>query len=45
MSAVELLWQPHLAELLGGGRRHGFEFVAREDAESGSASPPAARPG
>jgi len=28
MSAVELLWQPHLAELLGSGQRHGFEFGA-----------------
>ena len=26
MSAVELLWQPHLAELVGGGRRHGLAF-------------------
>ena len=26
MSAVELLWQPHLADLVGSGRRHGFEF-------------------
>jgi MFS family permease len=28
MSSVELLWQPQLAELLGGGRGHGFEFGA-----------------
>jgi hypothetical protein len=28
MSAVELLWQPHLADLLGSGRRHGFAFGA-----------------
>ena len=28
MSAVELLWQPHLAEELGGDARHGFEFGA-----------------
>lgn len=28
MSAVELLWQPHLAEELGGGARHGFAFGA-----------------
>ena len=28
MSAVELLWQPHLAALLGGGRHRGFEFGA-----------------
>jgi MFS family permease len=28
MSAVELLWQPHLAGLLGGGRREGFAFGA-----------------
>ena len=28
MSAVELLWQPHLAGELGGGARHGFEFGA-----------------
>jgi MFS family permease len=28
MSAVELLWQPHLAELLGSGRGHGFAFGA-----------------
>ena len=28
MSAVELLWQPHLAEELGGDTRHGFEFGA-----------------
>ena len=26
MSAVELLWQPHFAEQLGGDTRHGFEF-------------------
>jgi MFS family permease len=26
MSAVELLWQPHLADLIGSGRRHGFAF-------------------
>ena len=26
MSAVELLWQPHLEELVGSGRRHGFAF-------------------
>src|SRR5215217_2876666 len=26
MSAVELLWQPHLADLVGSGRRHGFAF-------------------
>src|SRR5215207_7793089 len=26
MSAVELLWQPHLAELVGTDRRHGFAF-------------------
>ncbi|HMJ95524.1 MAG TPA: MFS transporter [Thermoleophilaceae bacterium] len=28
MSAVELLWQPHLAQELGGGARHGFAFGA-----------------
>jgi MFS family permease len=28
MSAAELLWQPHLAELLHGGRSHGFAFGA-----------------
>ena len=28
LSAVELLWQPHLAEQLGGDARHGFEFGA-----------------
>jgi hypothetical protein len=28
MSAVELLWQPHLADLVGGGRHRGFEFGA-----------------
>jgi MFS family permease len=28
MSAVELLWQPHLADLIGSGRRHGFAFGA-----------------
>ena len=28
MSAVELLWQPHLAEMIGGGRGHGFAFGA-----------------
>ncbi len=28
MSAVELLWQPHLAAELGGDTRHGFEFGA-----------------
>jgi MFS family permease len=28
MSAVELLWQPHLADLAGSGRHHGFEFGA-----------------
>ncbi len=28
MSAVELLWQPHLAQELGGGARHGFQFGA-----------------
>jgi MFS family permease len=26
MTAVELLWQPHLADLIGSGRRHGFAF-------------------
>jgi MFS family permease len=26
MSAVELLWQPHLADLIGSGQRHGFAF-------------------
>jgi MFS family permease len=26
MSAVELLWQPHLADLVGSGRGHGFAF-------------------
>ena len=28
MTAVELLWQPHLAEQLGGGDHNGFEFGA-----------------
>jgi MFS transporter len=28
MTAVELLWQPHLAQELGGGARHGFTFGA-----------------
>jgi MFS family permease len=28
LSAVELLWQPHLAEQLGGDAHHGFEFGA-----------------
>ena len=28
MSAVELLWQPHLADLVGSERHHGFEFGA-----------------
>jgi hypothetical protein len=28
MTAVELLWQPHLAGLLGSGRHRGFEFGA-----------------
>jgi MFS family permease len=28
MSAVELLWQPHLAELIGSGEAHGFAFGA-----------------
>ena len=28
MSSVELLWQPHLADLLGSGRGHGFAFGA-----------------
>ncbi len=28
MSAVELLWQPHFAQEVGGGARHGFEFGA-----------------
>jgi Major Facilitator Superfamily len=28
MTAVELLWQPHLAEEIGGGAGHGFEFGA-----------------
>jgi MFS family permease len=28
MTAVELLWQPHLADLIGSGRRHGFTFGA-----------------
>jgi sugar phosphate permease len=26
MTAVELLWQPHLADLIGSGRRHGLAF-------------------
>jgi MFS family permease len=26
LSAVELLWQPHLADLVGSGGRHGFAF-------------------
>jgi MFS family permease len=26
VTAVELLWQPHLADLVGSGRRHGFAF-------------------
>jgi sugar phosphate permease len=26
MTAVELLWQPHLVDLIGSGRRHGFAF-------------------
>jgi MFS family permease len=28
LSAVELLWQPHLAQEIGGDTRHGFEFGA-----------------
>jgi hypothetical protein len=28
LSAVELLWQPHLADQLGGDAHHGFEFGA-----------------
>jgi MFS family permease len=48
MSAVELLWQPHLAELLGGGDRHGFAFGALAAASMlavavGAAASPALR--